>query len=253
MALGTLGIGALLLGGGLAANSYVQKSRADDISRGTTRILNNAKDKQAELDEQRQQTLGQALNEAAVGKDQVQAKQAEREAELVSRMEANGSRGQNPTRNDPGSAGVNGPAGRVISSAVSRRADANDAENSQRRTAMAKMDSLGDVLAGNNRIFRPAQGEIQANQQIARGEEARIPLAVQAVQEKAMNSKRALEIGGQLAQGVGSGLLAGGGSWMAPTGAAGGAGSTVAASGAGSGVAGASTGAKISRAPMIVY
>jgi hypothetical protein len=252
MALGTLGIGALLLGGGLAANSYVQKSRADDIGRGTTRILNNAKDKQAELDEQRQQTLGQALNEAAVGRGEVEAAQAKEVEKGVARMEANSNRPE-PTDNDANSAGMDGPAGRVIGKAVDRERQANDAENSQRRTAMAKMDSLGDVLAGNNRIFRPAQGEIQANQQIARGEEARIPLAVQAVQEKAMNSKRALEIGGQLAQGVGSGLLAGGGSWMAPTGAAGGAGSAVAASGAGSGVAGASTGAKISRAPMIVY
>jgi hypothetical protein len=252
MALGTLGIGALLLGGGLAANSYVQKSRADDIGRGTTRILNNAKDKQAELDEQRQQTLGQALNEAAVGRGEVEAAQAKEVEKGVARMEANSNRPE-PTDNDANSAGMDGPAGRVISSAVSRRADANDAENSQRRTAMAKMDSLGDVLAGNNRIFRPAQGEIQANQQIARGEEARIPLAVQAVQEKAMNSKRALEIGGQLAQGVGSGLLAGGGSWMAPTGAAGGAGSTVASAGGPGTVAGVSTGSKISRAPMIVY
>jgi len=253
MALGTLGIGALLLAGGVGANTYVQKSRADDLANQTRTILDQAKQKQAELDDQRRKTLGQALEEAAVGRGEVEAAQAKEVEKGVARMEANSNRPE-PTDNDANSAGMDGPAGRVIGKAVDRERQANDEETAGRRRAAAEMDSLGDVLNGNNRIFRPAQGEIQANQQIARGEEARMPLAIQAATEDAMSKKRGLEIAAQMAQGVGSGMLAGGGSFFAPSAGAGaGAGSTVAASGAGSGVAGASTGAKISRAPMIVY
>jgi hypothetical protein len=254
MAIGTLTLGALLLAGGLGANAYVQNERSKNLSRNTRMILDNAKSKQAELDEERQELLGQALEKASVGRAEIEGRQRQKEADLVGRMEANVNRGRDPKANDPNSAGVNGPAGRVIGKAVSRESEANEAENSQKRTAMARLDSLGDVLSENNNIFRPAYGEIQANQRIAQGEEARMPLALQAAEAEAMSKKRGLEIAGQIAQGVGTGLLAGG-AWGTPaagagSGVSGGTGAAVSANTAG---VGAGTGTKFARIPLMVY
>lgn len=249
MAIGTLGLGALLLGGGLAANTYVQNDRAKALGRNTRMILDNQKKKQAELDGERQELLGQALEDSAVGREEVENAQRERAAESVARMDAN-SRPQAPKPNAPDQAGMNGPAGRVISSATSREASDNAEETAGRRKAVADMDSLGQVLADNSRVQRPIQGEIQGNQRIAQGESDRMQLELQAAQEKAMSRKRGLEIAGQLSQGVGTGLLAGG-AWGAPAASSG---TTAAASAGGPGaVAGASTGSKISRIPMMVY
>lgn len=209
MAISALTLGAILTAAGIGGNAYVQNRRADALDRNTRTVLQNQKRKQSELDQERRQTLGDALQEAAVGKKQVQAKQQEASDEAVARMESNSQRAD-PKENNPGKAGIGGPAGRVIGGAVGRERERNDAESGQRRRAAADMDSLGDVLAGNSRIFRPAQGEINANQQIARGEENRMALELQVAREKAMKKKRGLEIASQISQGVGTGLLAGG-------------------------------------------
>jgi hypothetical protein len=232
----------------MAGNAYVQNQRADSLSDQTRAILANQQRKQDKLDQERQKTLGEALNEAAVGRNEVEAAQRKQTEKAVSRMEANSKR-PDPKENNPDKAGMDGPAGRVISSAVSREADANNAESTGRRRAMAEMDSLGDVLTGNNRIFRPAYGEIQANQRIAQGEADRMQLELQAAKEKAMSEKRALEIAANVSQGVGSGLLASG-AWGATAGAGGGV-----TGGTGTAVTSASgpTSAKISRLPQLLY
>ena len=253
MAIETITLGALLLGGGALANTYVQNKRANSLSRNTSAIFRQAKQKQAELDEQRQQTLGQALNEAAVGRNEVEDRQREQAARRVERAENNSRREQPEQRVNP----ANGPAGRVIDNAVSAERETNDAESSQRRAAAAKLDSLGAVLAENSRIFRPAQGEINANQQIARGEEARIPLAIQAAREDALSKGRKLEIAAQIAKGVGSGLLASGGGGSGALFGGGGAGAGAVSGGTGSAVTtntvGSGVGTKLSRPARFLF
>lgn len=223
-----LAIGALLLAGGLAGKTVVENRRAKQLSNDTSTILRNAQAKQSELDEERQAMLGSVLEQAAVGKGQVESAQSEAEAKSRARMNANVN-ARDPGANDPGSAGLSGPAGRVLGAAVEREDAANSAENAAKLTAMAELDSLGDVFGANSRIFRPAQGEISANQRIAQGESARIPLALDKAQADAMGKYKLGEMLSQASIGVGSGVLAGGAfgaGAAAGTGAAGAGGTT---------------------------
>jgi hypothetical protein len=104
-------------------------------------------------------------------------------------------------------------------------------------------------------VYRPAYAEIQGNQRIAQGEAARMPLELQAVQEKAMRKGRNLEVISGLASGVGTGLLAGGagafGTAAAPAaGVSGGSGTAVTSATSGMGMG---AGTKFGIVPSLIY
>ena len=245
-------IGLILTAAGAVGNNQVQSQRAKSLNRNTQTVLTNAKRKQSQLDQERRSTLGQALEDAAVGRGEVEAAQGVASDKSVARMEANSRPA--PTMNAPDKAGVNGPAGRVIASAADREAGANAESTAGRRRAAADMDSLGDVLNNNSRVFRPAYAEIQGNQRIAQGESDRMQLELQAAQEKAMKKGRTLEMASGLASGVGSGLLAGGaGAWAtapAAAGVSGGTGTAVTSATSGMGMG---AGTKFGAMPYPIY
>lgn len=244
-------LGILLTAAGALGNNQVQNQRTKSLNRNTQTVLTNAKRKQGQLDQERQATLGQALENASVGRGEVEAAQGAASDKSVARMEAN-SRSA-PTMNAPDKAGLSGPAGRVIASAVDREAGANAESTAGRRRAAADLDSLGDVLGANSRVYRPAYAEIQGNQRIAQGEAARMPLELQAVQEKAMRKGRNLEVISGLASGVGTGLLAGGafGPAAAPAaGVSGGSGTAVTSATSGMGMG---AGTKFGIVPSLIY
>ena len=222
-------VGALLTAGGAYAQNRAASRRAKAVRENQQQVIAAQRRAQQDYDERRQQSLSDALDESAFGVEDVSAAQRAREQALVDAMESN-RQPRTDDRTDYGGDAMGGDgrsaATRIVEADRQQQSDLEGGLNEDRRSAMARMQSLGDVFNDNMLNRAPHQDRIQAEAGNARRRASRMPLEMQNAHERGMDRAHGTAALGGIMSGVGMGMMtAGAGS------AAGAAGGSAAAGG----------------------
>lgn len=209
--------GAVLGGLGLGAKLYGQRRASNAIDSNVSSAVHQQRQMQDQLDQERQQLISEAMDNSAVGRQQVEDAQADSIAKAMESYEGNQAGG--PERSGGGEEGTpapasegaaSGPSGQSFGSVADRLTERRDADNTQRREATAELDSLASVFADNQRAIQPIQGEVNINRRTAQQEAQRLPLEVQAAVNKGSQKGRTARMFGDAGLTLGTALMAGG-------------------------------------------